>query len=71
MDRVAEICERRGLVLVEDCAHACGVKWRGRQLGYHGKVRLCCGRGLLPVLRFLRLTLRGSCRALCQCKKAG
>lgn len=41
MDRVVEICERQGLMLVEDCAHACGVKWRGRQLGYHGKVRLC------------------------------
>lgn len=40
MDKVVEICERHGLVLVEDCAHACGVKWRGRQLGYHGKVRV-------------------------------
>lgn len=38
MDRVVEICERRGMTLVEDCAHTCGVKWRGRQLGYHGKV---------------------------------
>lgn len=47
MDRVVEICERHRLVLVEDCAHACGVKWRGRQLGYHGKVRMCCGGGRL------------------------
>ena len=38
MDRVVEICERRGITLVEDCAHTCGVTWRGRQLGYHGKV---------------------------------
>lgn len=38
MDRVAKICEERGITLVEDCAHACGVKWRGRQLGYHAKV---------------------------------
>lgn len=38
MDRVMEICEKYGLTLIEDCAHACGVKWRGRQLGYHGKV---------------------------------
>lgn len=38
MDRVAKICEDRGITLVEDCAHACGVKWRGRQLGYHAKV---------------------------------
>lgn len=39
MDRVSEICERHGLTLVEDCAHAAGVTWRGRQLGYHAKVR--------------------------------
>jgi len=38
MDRVADICQRHGLRLVEDCAHSCGVKWRGRQLGYHGEV---------------------------------
>lgn len=38
MERVVEICERRGITLVEDCAHTCGVMWRGRQLGYHGKV---------------------------------
>lgn len=44
MDKVVAICERNGLVLVEDCAHACGVKWRGRQLGYHGKVRLRCSK---------------------------
>ena len=23
---------------LEDCAHGCGVTWRGRQLGYHGKL---------------------------------
>merc|ERR1719231_174209 len=38
MDRVVEICEKHGLTLVEDCAHSCGVTWRGRQLGYHAKV---------------------------------
>ena len=38
MDRVARICEERGITLVEDCAHACGVKWKGRQLGYHASV---------------------------------
>jgi len=36
MDRVAALCEKHGLTLLEDCAHGCGVKWRGRQLGYHG-----------------------------------
>ena len=38
MDRVVEICETHGLTLVEDCAHGCGVKYRGRQLGYHAAV---------------------------------
>lgn len=38
MDRVAAICAENGLTLVEDCAHGCGVKWRGRQLGYHAAV---------------------------------
>jgi dTDP-4-amino-4,6-dideoxygalactose transaminase len=33
MDRVVEICEKNGVTLVEDCAHSCGVTWRGRQLG--------------------------------------
>ena len=38
MDRVVEICEKHGLTLVEDCAHSCGVKWKGRQIGYHAAV---------------------------------
>merc|ERR1740121_813468 len=38
MDRVVEMCEKHGVTLVEDCAHACGVTWRGKQLGYHAKV---------------------------------
>jgi dTDP-4-amino-4,6-dideoxygalactose transaminase len=38
MDRVVEICKKHNLRLVEDCAHSCGVKWRGRQLGYHAEV---------------------------------
>jgi dTDP-4-amino-4,6-dideoxygalactose transaminase len=38
MDRVVEICEKYGLTLVEDCAHGCGVMWKGRQLGYHAAV---------------------------------
>jgi len=38
MERVVEICEKHGIRLVEDCAHGCGVKYDGRQLGYHGEV---------------------------------
>jgi dTDP-4-amino-4,6-dideoxygalactose transaminase len=36
MDRLVEICERRGLLLVEDCAHAHGLAWRGRGAGSIG-----------------------------------
>jgi dTDP-4-amino-4,6-dideoxygalactose transaminase len=36
MDRLREICERRGLLLVEDCAHAHGMQWRGRGAGTLG-----------------------------------
>lgn len=36
MDRVAALCDARGLFLVEDATHALGVCWRGRPVGYHG-----------------------------------
>ena len=36
MDRLQEICRRRGLVLIEDCAHAHGMQWRGRGAGSIG-----------------------------------
>ena len=36
MDRLREICQRRGLLLVEDCAHAHGMEWRGRGAGALG-----------------------------------
>ncbi|GIW40537.1 MAG: spore coat polysaccharide biosynthesis protein SpsC [Candidatus Binatia bacterium] len=38
--RMAELCEiteRRGLVLVEDCAHAVGARYRGRHVGNFGR----------------------------------
>lgn len=35
MDALVEICQRRSLLLIEDCAHACGVKWEKKQVGYH------------------------------------
>ena len=34
--RIDELCERRGLPLVEDCAHAHGSSWRGRGVGSWG-----------------------------------
>lgn len=36
LDRLTEICERRGLALIEDCAHAHGSTWRGRHVGGYG-----------------------------------
>lgn len=36
MDALVELCDRRGLALVEDCAHAHGTRWRGRGAGSFG-----------------------------------
>src|SRR5258706_6510802 len=36
MDRIAEIAERHGLAIVEDCAHAHGQQWQGRGAGCFG-----------------------------------
>jgi dTDP-4-amino-4,6-dideoxygalactose transaminase len=33
MDRLAEICARHDLVLIEDCAHAHGSEWKGVRVG--------------------------------------
>jgi dTDP-4-amino-4,6-dideoxygalactose transaminase len=31
-DRFTELCERRNLMLIEDCAHAHGAEWKGRRV---------------------------------------
>ena len=36
MEEVVRICERSGVVLVEDCAHALGSAWGGRPCGTFG-----------------------------------
>jgi dTDP-4-amino-4,6-dideoxygalactose transaminase len=36
MDALTELCRRRGLLLLEDCAHAHGAQWRGRGAGAIG-----------------------------------
>jgi dTDP-4-amino-4,6-dideoxygalactose transaminase len=36
MDAVVEIAERRNLIVIEDCAHAHGAKWRGQGAGTIG-----------------------------------
>jgi len=38
MDRVAAICERHRIALVEDCAHTMGAGWDGRPTGTFGAV---------------------------------
>lgn len=36
LDRLTEICQRHGLALIEDCAHAHGTSWRGVPVGTFG-----------------------------------
>ena len=38
MDAIAEICERRKVALIEDCAHAPGADYKGRPLGTFGAI---------------------------------
>ncbi|MGD9953000.1 MAG: DegT/DnrJ/EryC1/StrS family aminotransferase [Burkholderiales bacterium] len=37
MDEIAEVCARRGLVLIEDCAQAIGADWDGTKAGAWGE----------------------------------
>ena len=37
MDKILEACEKHGLILIEDCAHALGAAYKGRQVGTFGK----------------------------------
>mgnify|MGYP003385802608 CR=1 FL=1 len=38
MDEITAICQRKGLLLVEDCAHTMGAKWKGKFTGTFGSV---------------------------------
>jgi dTDP-4-amino-4,6-dideoxygalactose transaminase len=38
MDRLADLRERLGLLVIEDAAHAIGAEWRGRRIGAFGNV---------------------------------
>ncbi|KAJ8609361.1 hypothetical protein CTAYLR_009306 [Chrysophaeum taylorii] len=38
MDAVKELCDEHDVVLMEDCAHALGVQWKGMQCGHHGAI---------------------------------
>lgn len=36
IDRIAKFCKEKGIVLLEDCAHAHGASWRGKKPGMWG-----------------------------------
>src|SRR3989344_1673659 len=37
MSKVMEICQKHNLILIEDCAHALGAKYKGKEVGTFGK----------------------------------
>ncbi len=37
MDAIVSLCDTHGVTLIEDAAHALGVRWRARQVGSFGK----------------------------------
>jgi len=38
MDAIVALCERHGVILIEDCAHTMGARWSGRRSGSFGRV---------------------------------
>jgi dTDP-4-amino-4,6-dideoxygalactose transaminase len=36
LDQLTELCDRHGLILIEDCAHAHGAEWHERRVGSFG-----------------------------------
>lgn len=38
MDRIMEVARRRGIRILEDCAHAHGSEWKGRRMGAIGDI---------------------------------
>ncbi len=41
LDSLTELCKKRGLALIEDCAHAHASEWRGRRVGSYGTAGTC------------------------------
>jgi dTDP-4-amino-4,6-dideoxygalactose transaminase len=37
LDQLTELCDQRGLVMIEDCAHAHGAEWHERPVGSFGR----------------------------------
>ena len=40
LDEIREVCERHGLVLIEDACEALGAEYRGRPIGSHGHLAI-------------------------------
>jgi len=38
MDRLMEICDAAGIIVIEDCAHTMGAAWNGVPSGRHGRI---------------------------------
>ena len=38
MDRIMELCDARGIPVIEDAAHSLGTKWNGKNIGTIGKI---------------------------------
>ncbi len=38
MEKLAELCSKYGVVLIEDCAHTMGASWNGKKSGTFGKI---------------------------------
>jgi len=38
MDKLVKICQKHNLILIEDCAHALGAKYKGKSVGTFGKI---------------------------------
>lgn len=38
MEQITALCEKYGVILIEDCAHTMGASWNGRKSGSFGKV---------------------------------
>ncbi len=48
MDRLLPMCEKHGIVLIEDAAHAHGSEWGGRRIGSFGHIACFSCQGVLP-----------------------
>ena len=38
MDKITDICQKHGIILIEDCAHSLGVLWNNTPTGRFGKI---------------------------------